>query len=103
MLVTDHAERRFAQRGIKVSDIEMVMRLGCKIHRTGVTFYTLRRKDIPDEFRRRDRLSKLEGATLLVRPADGVIITAYKNRRSFRQIKKKGKWASLNPLLRGIH
>ena len=72
--ITDHAQRRMSQRGMKLSDIDTIMKLGCKIHRTGIIFYILRKKDIPAEIQNQDKLVKLEGATLLVNPGDGTII-----------------------------
>jgi hypothetical protein len=71
--------------------MEVVRQFGRAFHRTGVTFYFLGRRDLPEELRRQDRYAKLEGTTLLV-GSDGVLITAYRNRVACRVIKKKPKY-----------
>lgn len=94
--VTVHAFRRCAQRQVDNEAIEMVIRHGRKVHRTGVVFYFLGRRDLPEALRRQDRYAKLEGLTLLV-SQDGEVITAYRNRAACRKIRKKLKYRAIPP------
>lgn len=88
---TSHAAKRCAQRQLGDHAMEVARQYGQAFHRTGVTFYFLGRRDLPEELRRQDDYAKLEGTTLLV-GADGVVITAYRNRAACRVIKKKPKY-----------
>jgi len=88
---TSHGAKRCAQRKVDDNAMEVVRQFGRAFHRTGVTFYFLGRRDLPEELRRQDRYAKLEGTTLLV-GSDGVLITAYRNRAACRVIKKKPKY-----------
>jgi len=74
-----------------LSAISKAIELGCKIHRTGVIYYILRKKEILKRKQEKPNLEKLEGLTVLVSPSDGSIITVYKNRHSYRINKKKPK------------
>jgi hypothetical protein len=95
--LTNHSRQRCAQRGIDERAIAFVLRYGQKIHRTGVTFYFLGQRDIPDAYRRDDRYAKLEGTTLLISP-EGGLITTYRNRRASRVIRKKVKYRIIKNL-----
>ncbi len=85
--ISRHAARRLAQRGISLEDVNLVLRLGRRLHRTGVTFYFFGRRQIPRGLER--ELERLVGTTLIV--ADGCVITAYRNKRAIAEIKKKPK------------
>jgi hypothetical protein len=85
--ISRHAAQRLAQRGISLEDVNLVLRLGRRLHRTGATFYFLGRRQIPRGLER--ELERLEGVTLIV--ADGRLITAYRNKRAIAEIKKKPK------------
>lgn len=94
--LTTHAFRRCAQRQVDSEAIELVINHGRKVHRTGVIFYFLGRRDLPEALRRQDRYAKLEGLTLLV-SQDGEVITAYRNRAACRKIQKKLKYRATSP------
>lgn len=85
--ISRHAARRLAQRGISLEDVNIVLRLGQRLHRTGATFYFFGRRQIPHGLER--QLERLVGTTLIV--ADGRLITAYRNKRAIATIKKKPK------------
>lgn len=89
--LTDHALKRCAQRQVDSEAIELVTSYGRKIHRTGVVFYFLGRRDLPEALRRQDRYAKLEGVTLLV-GQDGEVITSYRNRTALGKIRRKAKY-----------
>ncbi len=88
--LSNHARRRCAQRNIDGDVVELVRQHGRKVHRTGVVFYFLGRRDIPADLQREDGFAKLEGTVLLVSP-EGELITAYRNRSALRKIQKKAK------------
>ncbi|HXF06604.1 MAG TPA: DUF4258 domain-containing protein [Blastocatellia bacterium] len=85
--ISRHAGQRLAQRGISLEDVHLVLRLGQKLHRTGVTFFFFGRRQIPRGLER--ELERLVGTTLLV--SNGCLITAYRNKRAIAAIKKKLK------------
>ena len=87
---TDHSARRCAQRGFHDKDVRYVFAHGRKIHRTGITFYFLGRKDIPREDWHQEEYRRMEGTTLLV-AENGAILTVYKNRNALQSIKRKAK------------
>ncbi|ABQ69831.1 hypothetical protein Swit_3485 [Rhizorhabdus wittichii RW1] len=72
---TNHGLQRMSQRGLTVSDIDLIMAVGCEVP-DGVL---VRRKDC-DEIERRlkeiiARVKRLEGKRLVV--CDGRLVTAY--------------------------
>ncbi|MFN8534451.1 MAG: DUF4258 domain-containing protein [Dehalococcoidia bacterium] len=96
--LTVHATERCAQRNLRTDEkIAYVLQHGTRIRRTGVTFVFLRRRDIPFEDRRVDRLARLEGTILLV--GNDVIITAYHRRDALKAIRRKVKFATRKPAL----
>lgn len=86
--VSEHAFKRVAQGKLSPRDIAYVIRHGRVLYRTGVKFFFLGWRDIPEDHRRLPRVSRLEGLTIL--PShDGTLLTAYKNRKALRKIKRK--------------
>ncbi|MBF0528845.1 MAG: hypothetical protein HQK55_06175 [Deltaproteobacteria bacterium] len=85
-----HTLRRAAQRNITPSSLEMVEQFGYQLYRTGIIFYTIRRKEIVKYQKMGIDLSPYEGLTFLVHH-DGTVITTYKNPQASRIIKKKCK------------
>ena len=90
--LTNHAEIRLMERGIKIDDIKTVTTLAKPIFRTGIKFYYLREKDIPVEFRNESNFQKLIGTIVLV-SIDGFVITSYRNKskKAIKKIMKKNK------------
>ena len=91
MQMTDHAQVRCAQRQIDPETFAFIKKYGRKIWRTGVAFYFLGKRDIPQKLRGDDRFAKLEGVILLV-SADGTLITTYRNPNGLKTIRKKTKY-----------
>ena len=94
MQVTQHAQRRLAQRGVGSGAVDFTLRFGGVYHRTGIVFVVLRRVDIPDDLRHDSLVDKWVGTTVLLAP-DGEVITVYKNPESPRDIRKKVRWRDL--------
>jgi len=88
--LTRHAAARLRQRALDPEAIAFVAAYGVRLQRTGVTFVMLRECDIPDGA---DRLfgERLIGTVLLV-GADDTVITAYRNSRAWREIRRKTKY-----------
>lgn len=89
--LTAHAQLRCAQRNISRRSIEYIVEHGTRIHRTGVTFYILRGRDIPSADRRMDTYAKLEGTVLLVSD-DGCVLTVYRHQGAYRRVARKLKY-----------
>jgi hypothetical protein len=86
-----HARRRGARRNVAPDAVEYVLTHGRWIQRTGVTFYFLGRRDMPENDRSAGWASRLEGTVVLV-AADGEVVTVYRNRRALRAIARKMKY-----------
>ena len=86
--IGEHATLRMAQRNLDTGDIALVLRFGRAEHRTGVTFYFLGKRDVPDQLAR--SMKRLIGTTVIVQ--DEEITTVYRNRRALSKIKRKLKW-----------
>lgn len=86
-----HATRRQGQRGVRDAAIDYVLTHGTPIHRTGVTFVILRRRDIPAADRRKDCWTRLVGTVVIVGD-NGNVVTVYRNRRALRDIARKTKY-----------
>ena len=89
--LSGHAQRRAAQRNLALDAVRYVMTYGREYHRTGVTFFVLRRRDIPREDLRLSGVARLEGAVALV-ASDGGVITLYRNPAAARAILRKMKY-----------
>lgn len=88
---TTHARRRAAQRNLADDAVEYILLWGRLIHRNGVEFYLLARKDIPAQDRRLPQFMRLAGAAVLL-SLDGAIITLYRGVNSPRDIQRKMKY-----------
>jgi hypothetical protein len=84
-----------AQRNISPGDLEYVLEHGERIHRTGVTIYLLRKRDIPPHDRKKSDIARLEGTVVLTgfsQDGDLEIITAYRNKTALRTLRSKQKY-----------
>jgi hypothetical protein len=91
--LTEHARLRGAQRNLPLDAVRYIMTYGREYRRTGVTFFVLRRRDIPREDLRLPWVARLEGAVALV-AGEGVVITLYRNTTATRAILRKMKYHS---------
>lgn len=92
-VISQHADRRLAQRNLTVEDVRYVFAHG-RIHHTGkALFVYLGLRDIPVLDRRTDRFRRLEGTVLVLDSISGEhLTTVYRNRRhGSRDIKRKPK------------
>jgi len=81
IILSYHAQARMRQRGIRNSDIELILQCGSAI---GEDIYFLSRKDTEREIRRRKReiqaLERLRNRKVVL--CDGTVVTCYRSRRS---------------------
>lgn len=103
-VTTDHAEQRMAQRNLSFDDVMFVLKYGKCYHRAGAMFFYLRGKDIPQRRQRDKRISKLEGATVILSRDAPAILTVYRNRdNGLRHIKRKAKYSQSPEMLTAEH
>jgi len=88
--LSPHAELRAAQRNLSYEDLVYVYRWGRSLRLTGIVFYTVGRRDVPQCDRHSSELSRLVGTTLLV-SHDNVVITVIRNERYIRKLRYKSK------------
>jgi hypothetical protein len=86
--ISAHAARRMAQRNLNIGDLALVLRFGRKEYRTGVKFFFLGERDVPQGHER--ELRRLVGTTIVA--ADDSILTVYRNAKALARIKRKLKW-----------
>lgn len=91
---TGHAINRQAQRNLSEQDVEFVFKYGRYVRRAGVIHIFLGRRDIPVDKEIQRQFGHLEGTTLVMDKAANklTLITAYRNRRGFKQIRTKSKY-----------
>jgi hypothetical protein len=85
--VSRHAMLRMAQRNLDLGDIAIVLKYAKAVYRTGVKFFFLRSKDLPQGHER--QLKRLVGTVVVV--ADECISTVYRNSRALHKIARKSK------------
>ncbi len=87
-----HATEMTAQRNIRAEDVDFVLRFGQLVHNGGALFVFLGGRDIPDEYRADYHFVRLEGTILILSRDGDSLITAYRNKRGLKDIRKKHKW-----------
>jgi hypothetical protein len=94
--VSSHANRRCAQRNLSPAQVAYILAHATEVHRTGITFFILRRRDMPAPDRKLDRYAKLGGAVLLL-AHDWTLVTAYRHPRAYHRVNKKHKYRNGPP------
>lgn len=90
---TDHALLRMQQRGISLSDVELVVVAGQRIWCAGALHCFLGRRQLSRTTQPKARDLRLEGITVLLDSHDQCsVITVYRNRDGLRPIKRKAKF-----------
>lgn len=85
--MSDHAIQRFAQRGFRLDDAEIIMQLGSEVH----DGYLIRSKDLQEVERAAkaflDRIRRLKGARVVI--AGETVVTGYRpSKRKCRDLLK---------------
>ncbi len=90
---TDHALLRMQQRGISLSDVELVVVAGQRFWRAGALHCFLGRRQLSRTTQLVARDHRLEGITVLLDSHDQCsVITVYRNRDGLRSIRRKAKF-----------
>ena len=76
--LTQHACTRMQQRGIRKSDVELVLQYGRCIHARGVVFHVIGHKEVARWAALNIDLSPLAGVQVLA-TRDGVVVTTYRS------------------------
>lgn len=88
--LTRHAEIRMQQRGIQLTDIELAVRFGRRIHAKGLTYYVIGRKEVSRHAQHGRDISDLCGLQVLVQEEEGLVVTTYRN-TDFHAIRAGGR------------
>ena len=99
LILTQHAQKRCAQRGIDPDNLIYAIRNGKRIRKQGYLFYFLRSKDIPPTVppHKRGRIKNLVVITRTSMP--DLVVTVYRNPEALKLIKKKSS-TLLWPIIR---
>lgn len=87
--ITAHGSQRLSQRNLSRQDIEFTLKYGRIEHCAGATVYFLGYRDIPNEYRNLKRFNRLQGTVLIISKKEPILITAYRNRKGLRKLKKR--------------
>lgn len=89
LILTQHAQKRCAQRGIDPNNLIYAMRYGKRIRKQGYLFFFLRSKDIPPAIppHLRGRIKNMVVITRTSMP--DLVVTVYRNPDALKLIKKK--------------
>lgn len=90
--LSHHALEQARRRHLSETDIRFVVEYAKKERRTGVIFYQMYKKNLPDELAPNDHRRKLEGTTVITCKCGQFVITVYKNSEAFKQDRKKVKY-----------
>jgi len=78
LALTMHACTRMQQRGIRISDVQQVLRYGRCIHARGVEFHVVGHKEVERWASQGVQLAHLAGLQVLA-TQEGIVITTYRN------------------------
>ena len=90
-IISQHADCLMAQRNLRPEDVSYILLHARDIHRTGVIICFLAHRDIPREDLADASKARLEGSVVIL-DKEGNIITAYRNRRAYKHIRRKAKY-----------
>jgi hypothetical protein len=91
-LLSNHAQRRSAQRNLSRTDIDFVIKNGERLHRTGVIFCQLRHKDLPNQIPGNHRFRQLIGTTVVLCRCGRFVVTLYRQEKAFQRDSRKRKY-----------
>jgi hypothetical protein len=78
-MVTEHAARRMAQRGLRLEAVATALRYGRCVHARGAWLYVVGRREVARARSGGVDLSAFEGVHVVC-AADGAILTVFRNR-----------------------
>lgn len=86
---TPHSLLRAHQRGLSQGKISVALQYGTPINKQGLLFYVLGEKDIPRKFLKQK--DKLRNTVVVVAGDSNHIITSYRSKSPYKNIKVKPK------------
>ncbi len=91
LILSQHAQKRCAQRGINPDHLPYAVRYGKCLRRQGFQFFFLRGKDIPSTVppHTRGRIKNLCVVTRTSMP--DLVVTVYRNPDALKNIKRKSQ------------
>ena len=87
---TLHYRYRVAERALRASVEEFLMRWGTDTHAAGATHITLVRRHLPKELRGTEQATRAEGGIIIVSD-DGALITCYRRNDAWRFVRRKAR------------
>lgn len=90
--LTDHAWMRSAQRNLDPAEVAFIVKYGRRIHKAGVIFCQLRRRDVPHYLEAGHRFHRLPGSTVVLAKDGESVLTMYRSEKAFRKDNKKRKY-----------
>ena len=91
IMLSYHASHRSAQRNVSYEEIKFIAENGQRVHRAGVIFCQLRRKDMPDDLPVNHPYWRLTGTTVVLCKCCQCVITLYRNADAFGKDRQKNK------------
>ena len=88
IIPTVHAQERAEKRGITRKMVSDTINYGEKIHKQGLEYFVMLKKCIQDEWDS-SYSDRVVHTTVII--GDDRIVTVYKNRKAFKNIRKKSK------------
>lgn len=89
LILSQHAQKRCAQRGINPDHLHYVKKYGKCLHRQGFLFHVMRRKDLPVNMHPQVK-GRIKNLVMVTRASlPDVVVTAYRNADALRHIKRK--------------
>lgn len=77
--LSQHAEVRMQQRGIRRTDIELAVQYGRRIHAKGLIYYVVGRKEVERQAKHGRNIAGLAGLQVLVQEEDELVVTTYRS------------------------
>lgn len=96
--LSDHAERRAAQRNLLSDEIDFMLQYGQLVHNTGVIFCQMRQKDLPDDLPANHRYRRLVGTTVVLCKCGYFVVTVYREHKAFRADTSKTQYSQSDAL-----
>lgn len=90
--LSHHARQQAARRNFSETGIQFIMEHGRRQHNSGVIFFQLLKKSIPEHIAPNDPHWKLVGSTVVACACGQYVITLYKNPEAFKADRKKNKY-----------
>lgn len=85
--LTNHCEKRMAQRGFSYEHVLMAIEYGRMLFKQGLTFYVVTRRSLPEKLDPTLK-NKLDNLVVVV-SGDGAVITCYKSKNGIKHIRRK--------------